>query len=89
MDARFLSTRQLQKVSRADKKAIRVDPETEDQGYYVAACDLWPDERYIDLQIFEDSKSSAEIKVTVLDLPKLHIPTKLQNPNNPTKSISF
>ena len=89
MDSRFLSTAQLQKVSRADKKAIKVDPETEDQGYYVAACDLWPDERYIEAQIFESSKSSSEIKVTVLDLPKLHIPTKLQNPQNPSESISF
>ena len=89
MDSRFLSTHQLQKVNRADKKAIKVDPETKDLGYYVTTCDLWPDERHIEWQIFEESKHSAEIKVTVLDLPKLHVPTNLQNPTNPTESVSF
>ena len=72
MDSRFITTRQLQKVSRADYKSIKVDEETEDQGYFVAACDLWPDERFIEDRIFDESKSGAEINVTVLDLPKLH-----------------
>ena len=77
MDSRFLSTAQLQKVSRADKKAIKVDPETEDQGYYITACDIWPDERFITNQIFEESTGGGEITVQILDLPKLH------NPNDP------
>ena len=43
----------------------------------MAACDLWPDERFIKDRIFDESKSGAELNVTVLDLPKLH------NPNEP------
>ena len=75
MDSRFLTTKQLQKVSRADYKSIKTDPETEDQGYFIAACDLWPDERFIIDRIFEESNSGAELSVTVLDLPKLHNPS--------------
>ena len=78
MDARFLSTRQLQKVSRADDNlTIKVDPETADNKYYITACDLWPDERFISNQIFEEGNGGSEITVTVLDLPKVH------NPNDP------
>ena len=47
---------------------------TEDQGYFVSRCDMWPDERLITSRIFEDSKSGAEIDVSMLDFSKIHNP---------------
>ena len=47
LDSRFVTTRQLNKVSRTDKKKIKVCEETEDEKYFIAACDLWPDERLL------------------------------------------
>ena len=72
MDSRFISTKQLQKVSRLDKKAIKKSYETQDEQYYVTRCDLWPDERLLTKRIYDDNKQSAEIEVKILDLPKLH-----------------
>ena len=63
LDSRFVTTNQLCKVSRADYKTIKIDRLTEDQGYFVSRCDMWPDERLITERIFDDSKSGAEINV--------------------------
>ena len=52
MDSRFITTKQLRKVSRLDKMAIMTDKETEDEQYYVTSCDLWPDERLLISRIF-------------------------------------
>ena len=76
MDSRFITTKQLQKVSRLDKKAIKTSKETEDEQYYVTSCDLWPDERLLVERIFQESKTSEEIEVKILDLPKLHNPNE-------------
>ena len=74
LDSRFVTTKQLCKVSRADYKTIKIDKLTEDQGYFVSHCDMWPDERLLTSRIFDDSKSGAEINVQMLDFSKLHNP---------------
>lgn len=74
LDSRFLSTKQLKKISRAEKLMIKVNPEDDDEKYYITAVDLWPDERLIKERVFEPSESGAEIDVCILDLPKLHNP---------------
>ena len=42
----------------------------------MTACDLWPDERYISSKLYDHNKSGTEVKVTILDLPKLHNPSE-------------
>ena len=42
----------------------------------MTSCDIWPDERYITHKLFDYSKSGTEVKVTTLDLPKLHNPSE-------------
>ena len=63
-------------MARAEQKKLKVDPETEEAGYYVTSVDLWPDERYITSKLYDDNKSGTEVKVTILDLPKLHNPSE-------------
>ena len=76
LDSRFVTTKQLMKIARAEKKKLKVDDETEEAGYYVTSCDLWPDERYISSKLYDQNRSGTEVKVTILDLPKLHNPSE-------------
>ena len=46
MDSRFLQSYKLQNIDRADDKAIKGS-----KGYYFAACELNPDQRFVEEQI--------------------------------------
>ena len=74
LDSRFLSTKQLRKVSRTDGKSIKRDVETEDEQYFVSACDLWPDENLLIERVLEESTSSSEVEIKMFDIPYLHNP---------------
>ena len=60
LDSRFVTTKQLNKVSRTDKMRIKVCSETEDEKYFIACCDLWPDERLLKQRVFDPSKDSGD-----------------------------
>jgi len=76
LDSRFMTTRQLKKVSRTDGKSIRTCSETAEEEYYINVCDLWPDERLLVDRVLEESSAGAEIEVKMYDIPKLHNPTE-------------
>ncbi len=61
-------------MSRTDGKSIKKDAETEDEQYYVSACDLWPDEKLLVERVLEQSTSSSEVEIKMFDIPYLHNP---------------
>ena len=74
LDSRFISTHQLKKVNREKQKKLKEDPDSIEDGFYVDCIDLWPDQDTLRSTIFEDSPSSAEVEVEVLDLPDIIYP---------------
>lgn len=77
LDSRFVTTKQLKKVCRASKMQLRVDPENEEGDFFTTICDLWPDQRFIKKQVYEESEHGDEITIRILDIPKLHNPNEL------------
>ena len=74
LDSRFISTNQLKKVNREKQKKLKEDPDSIEDGFYVDCIDLQPDQDTLRSTIFEDSPSSAEVEVEVLDLPDIIYP---------------
>lgn len=55
---------------------LKIDPENEEGDFYTTICDLWPDKRFIEQQVYDPSEHGDEISIKLLDLPKLHNPNE-------------
>ena len=61
LENRFVSSKQLQKLSRVPNRKLKEDTDSIDEGFYIDCIDLWPDNEKLKEKVLEESKSGTEI----------------------------
>ena len=75
LDSRLIATKQLRKVCRQDKRALKeTKGSSGEDKEYVTISDLWPDENLLLDRVFDDSCKGQEVTIEFLDFPNLHRP---------------
>ena len=74
LDSRFITTKQLTKVSRVKDSCIKQNAHDDNENGYVDCADLWPDEEYIIEKFFEKSETESETTLQMCDIPYIHNP---------------